>query len=115
LNSKYNTPNGNDDDDNNNNNKISPYSEKTDVTNDSLTGIGKGISTYDTPDGFQISIDFKSFMSKKHDNFTKRPVQNLILEELTNSPGEILIKEIYHYQTRKQKQKVKTYQSLYMV
>lgn len=43
LNPNYNTLFDND------NNKISSSSEEADVTNDSLTGIGKDISTYDTP------------------------------------------------------------------
>jgi arrestin (S-antigen)-like protein len=64
LNPNYNTLYDND-----NHNKISSSSEKIDMNNDSQTGIGKGISTYDTPDGFQMSIDLKSFMGKKHDNF----------------------------------------------
>jgi Arrestin (or S-antigen), N-terminal domain len=47
-------------------------SEKENLTDDNLTGFGgKGISSYNTPGGFQMSIDFQSFMGKKRDDFTK--------------------------------------------
>jgi Arrestin (or S-antigen), N-terminal domain len=41
----------------------------SDDSDASLTG--NGISTYNTPGGFQMSIDFQSFMGKKRDDFTK--------------------------------------------
>jgi Arrestin (or S-antigen), N-terminal domain len=68
LNPNYNTLHDND---NNNDKPSSSPSEKADVANDNLNGIGKGISTYDTPGGFQMSIDFQSFMGKKRNGFTK--------------------------------------------
>jgi hypothetical protein len=69
LNPNYNTLHDNDD--NNNDKTPSSSSEKVDVANDNLTGIGKDISTYDTPGAFQTSIDFQSFMGKKRNDFTR--------------------------------------------
>ena len=52
--------------------KTSVYSEKEDMTDDNLTGSGgKGINTYNAPGGFQMSVDFQSFIGKKRNNFTK--------------------------------------------
>lgn len=42
-----------------------------DQSSNNLSEFDKGISTYDTPGGFQMSIDFQSFMGKKHSDFTK--------------------------------------------
>jgi Arrestin (or S-antigen), N-terminal domain len=53
------------------NDKTSFSSEKENLTDDNLIGYDKGISSYNTPGGFQMSIDFQSFMGKKRDDFTK--------------------------------------------
>jgi hypothetical protein len=41
---------------------------------------GKRISSYNTPGGFQMSIDFQSFMGKKRDDFTKEETGATIMD-----------------------------------
>jgi len=76
-----------------NTDKTSVSSEKEDLTDDNLTGSsGKGISTYDTPGGFQMSVDFQSFMGKKRSNFTKEGTEARFDLGATNkfSRGDII-------------------------
>ena len=73
-------------------------SEKGDLTGDNLTGSGgKGISTYDTPEGFQMSVDFQSFMGKKRNDFTKEGTGARFDVGATNkfSRGDIIKGKLY--------------------